>query len=270
MEETTIDVAYGCTLSTVIDYRHFLILVVLGEDRGTYRLTGARGLGIVRGINSSDRLMKNCAILNVEVRADSKTTQGATATVKVFKQYLHFCGIGRTEAEGLASFLTELIQETQACLEDEKTLEERLRLLQKEGSHIKTEEDVKEVLGYLTKNSAEICSKGLSHGDVVPTMTNHTMKTNRALHSTRVLRLLQSHRSKTRPWVLTYDNALSLSVKIFVPRTTSTKEGFSFIIQPSGNIVYSSNEVDDEAVAVREEVRDLILNNLESIALSAA
>jgi hypothetical protein len=254
METVSIAVAYGCRLSSVIDWAHFLALLQI--DTGEpIDIIGARGVHIIRGRNDKDALMKNCAILTVKI-------DDTYATVKVFKQYLHFCKVNEQQAIRCADYLCDTIIDAQNILNDEELLSDRLDILQEEGAHI-TPETRDEAEKYL--RTVQVCALDLTHEPIKPTMTNHTTALGCFIHTAKLARLMKE--SNMGRWRISYDNSLSLAIRILVPYENSIKEGYNFTIQHTGNILYSSNLMDDEATAARDGVKNFVLSKLDLIRL---
>lgn len=255
-----IPVAFGCRLSSVIAYDHFISLLSLSRveelREGEIGIIAAKGVGIMRGDNEKATLMKNCAILRLAIGSK-------IATVKVFKQYLHFCKVNITEATLLADFLCEAIKDTQRVIEDRELLSARLYELIKEESHIK-EEDRESVESYFMDHS--VCILDLTHEPVEATMTNDIIPLGTKIHTACLAGLLRDEKGYRR-WIITFDNALALSIRLVVPYSDSNKDGYTFTIQPTGNILYSANDKSEEAELARKDVSDFIFERLEEIRL---
>ena len=255
-----IPVAFGCRLSSVIDYCHFISLLPITTldkvGEGEIGIIAAKGIGIMRGDNEKATLMKNCAILRLAMGSK-------VATVKVFKQYLHFCKVNLEEATQLADFLCEAIKDTQRVIQDEALLSARLDKLMEEGSHMKAE-DRESVESYFLGHS--VCVLDLTHEPVEATMTNHTIPLGTKIHTARLARLLRDEKGYRR-WIITFDNALTLAIRLVVPYSDSNKMGYTFTIQPTGNVLYSANDTSEEAEMARKDVSDFLFERLPLIRL---
>jgi len=257
-------VAYGCPLSSVVGYNNFAAVARVGPLKNGMWIKSICGKGIKRGeMPTSPKkkdgekvdLMKHCAIVRV-VMGDN------VASVKIFNQYLHICKVGISDAEKVADFICQEMKATQDTIKDEDLLRERLLDIIKVDSHI-PEEEIDSVIEYY--RNADICLKDLSHEKVKATMTNTNDSLGSCIHTPRLARLLRDEK-RYRRWIVTFDNALSMSIRVLIPFADSDKKGYNFAIQPSGDILYSDRD-EPASRAARDELYRFIQERMDKIRL---
>lgn len=272
------DVAYGCDLTSVIDYMYLLLLFPLdGDERRVvklggkdirYGIVGAKGPSLCRGRTSEEGVMKNCIMLDYLLEYDEVKVK---VSVKVFKRYLHFCRESKTKEDNsremasvLADDVLRIIKETQIVMENRELLSARLDQLL--------------VDDYLTEEgrlpledrarTSRLCVPDLERTEIIPTMSNHIVSFGTPIHTTKLIKIIQAHQCKTRPWILTFDNSLLMVIRILVPyRDTMDNDGYRFTIHPTGNLSYSNNDMDEEAALVRKEVLTLVRDSIPLISI---
>jgi hypothetical protein len=244
-------VAYGCHLTSTIDYVHFIALLPINRE-GRVIVTSAKSKDITRGNSPITTLMRNCGIMCLEI-VEGETR--ITSTVKVFKQYLHFCRVNEEQANILADFTCSLLREIQEVIEDEKRRWDWIQTL----DHLRDEGERKATFDYFGRNN--VCASDVSHTEVVSTMINHAINIGSKIHTSSLARLLL--KKKDARWVVTYDNALSLAVRVKV-LDDSGKDGHVFTIHPSGNVLYSARN-SDEIEDSKDSLVRFLHNNLDLI-----
>ena len=264
---TSTAVAYGCRLSSVVDYNNFIAVTSVGRVDGEMSIMSACGTGITRGeaspvtspkkegTGTKSMLMKNCAILRVNVG-------DGIASVKVFKQYLHICKVGLQDAVRVADFVCKCMKETQELIRDEDRLRHQVVHISTVDTHIPPDTIDSVLLYYRT---ADICLTDLSHEEIEATMTNHILPLGSCIHTPRLARLLRDEKGHRR-WIITFDNALSMSIRVLIPFSDSDKKGYNFAIQPSGYISYSKSKP-AEAITARDELHSFINERMALISL---
>lgn len=269
-------VAYGCKLTSMIDYNYLLLVMLLdGSKRRSHTLpsgdvieygtVGARGLGIARGTPKCNGAMKNCIIIDYAIRVNGGDEVGVSA--KVFKSYLHFCNNVDMDSSGvLADDLIRLIRETQEVIECHPSLADRLKTISTTPGDYLNPEDVHSLED--RARSARLCIPDLSRMDIQPTMSNHIVNLGSYIHSVKLCKIIQQHKCRTRQWTVTFDNSLLMVIRILVPYLSSTDdEGYRFTIHPTGNMSYSCNDMDDEAQSVRREVLALLRESMPLVSI---
>src|SRR5437899_7927140 len=132
MDTKIVDVAYGCRLTSSINYKLFYSFVELGEYKHNdviYNILATRGEGLVRGTPLKTAIMKNCAILDIEFGVKGKEKK--VVSVKVFSVYLHFCGqVTKKDCSILADIIVNCILKTQKVCSNEGDRKKLLDYLQ--------------------------------------------------------------------------------------------------------------------------------------------
>ena len=268
-------VAYGCNLTSIIDYTHFLVLLPLkrkdsiplaiGTHQSTlerenvvvqetlqFSIEAGKVASLVRGDYPSDAMMRNCAIVHVNIYNENSVT---TATVKIFKQYLHFCRVSDSISHLLADYICGLLRETQSYIDSPERLAAHVQTLE----HLNSDDARDATLEYFSRHN--VCAPDLDHDEVVATLVNHATNLGTRIHTPRLAKLLHAN---PHNWQVTFDNALSMAIRVAIPY--DLKKYHTFTIHTNGNILYSarsSGNVD----SAKESLVDYIRQHLPQISL---
>lgn len=262
-----VDVAYACYFTHIIDYKMFFFMAPVDYenrpplDEGELVIVGLRGMGKKRGAPRGEGCMDNCIIVDVNFMYKGEVVQ---PSIKMFKNYQHFCRCPEIGlCESLADSVCRILVATQKTAE---TSDGRMSLISASISHDDYLEDKESFIKWIGDNpeNRRICTEELDHHKVKVTMAKYGLSLGTHINTTRLAEVFLSPDLKRR-WTTTYDNALSLDLRVSCPSRSTSRESHRFTIYPTGRVAFSYQEIDDECQEVFSSLIDILRECLEYI-----
>lgn len=261
MEYKRVDVAYACKPSTSIDHilLHFMIDF---NDRPDLTIVGSKCDNTTRGNPRNKGFMKNATVLDCILHT---RTGDKDISVKVFKNYLHFCqGLNVALCEKIAKCLEKRFSDINNNLNDIEWVSNHFEEMRRDISTtdnnktnlikiIKNDEKVLVVDEYLTyrerflqsiKQGKRIYKNDLEFGKVTATMSNSKLSVGYMVNCNRmvtdIVNILDEMKDG-KEYRIYYDNAISTNIfiRIIIPDIKPIK----YTIYQTGTLSWSSYDI---------------------------